>query len=170
MMTIARDGDQFGYIDPTAEVDATAAVGANSYVWGQATVCAQATIGRDCMVARYAMVGRGVTLGDGTRVQEGARLFAGFSCGENVFIGPDVIACNEHRPRVRTADDPPFTPETIVVGDGANVGANATLVPPLKIGAGSTIGAGSVVTRDVPPGVTVCGNPARILCEEGMHS
>jgi len=158
------------HIDLTAEVHPSAEIGEGTFIWGHATVCEGAKIGRNCMVGRYAMIGNGVTLGDGTRVQEGARLFAGFSCGENVFIGPNVVACNERRPRVRRPGEPAFEPQATEVGDGAAIGANATLIPPLKIGAGALVGAASKVTRDVPPGVTVDGNPAQIRSEEGAHS
>ena len=123
---------------------------------------AGAQIGRNVMIGRFASIDEDVVIGDGSRVQEGARLFCGCQVGKGVFIGPEAVICNHRHPCVRQPGEV-FEPQSVVIEDGANIGANATLVPPIVVGAGATVGAGSVVVRDVPAGVTVVGNPAVIL-------
>jgi len=115
------------------------------------------------MLGRFASVDRNVRMGDGCRVQEGARLFEGTVLGENVFIGPDVVVCNHRKPCVRLAGDPPFEPQSVVIESGANIGANATLVPEITIGAGAMVAAGAMVNQDVPAGALAIGNPATMV-------
>lgn len=142
------------------EIHPEATVHPTAQVWGYATVFEGAEIGANVSVGRFAMVGPGVRVGPGTRIQEGARLFEGCVVGRRVFIGPNATVCNHRYPRVRKPGEA-FEPQTVRIEDDAIIGANSTLVPPITVGQGATVGAHSVVVRDVPAGAVVAGTPAR---------
>ena len=116
-------------------------------------------IGKGCRIAAYAEIQRGVTIGDRCKVEAFAFIPSGVTIEDEVFIGPHVCFTNDRVPKA--VGDWHVTPT--LVKRGASVGANATIVCGVTIGEGALVGAGSVVTRDVPPGVVVAGNPARII-------
>ena len=161
-------------IDPTARVHASAeleagvSVGARSSVWNRAVLRNGATLGAECIVGRDAFIDEGVRLGDRVKVQNGALVYHGVTVGNGVFIGPGAILTNDRYPRAVTAtgelarnDD--WTVSPIELQDGCSIGAGAIVVGGTKIGRFATVGAGAVVTRDVPDFALVAGNPARRL-------
>lgn len=113
------------------------------------------------MIGAFSYVAAGATIGAGTRIQSHTAVWAGVTLEEDVFVGPSAVFTNIKTPR---ADFPraPDWDETHV-GAGASIGANATLVAPVRIGARALVGAGAVVTRDVPPHAIVVGAPARVV-------
>jgi acetyltransferase-like isoleucine patch superfamily enzyme len=160
--------DESAFVHATALVEEGAAIGPESRVWHHAQVRRDARVGARCILGKGAFVDFGVTLGDDCKVQNYACIYHGVSLGRGVFVGPHAVFTNDRRPR---ATDPAFRPlrdgdwevgET-VVGDGAAIGANATILPGVRIGAWAMIGAGAVVTRDVEPYALVAGTPARRL-------
>jgi acetyltransferase-like isoleucine patch superfamily enzyme len=125
-------------------------------------------IGDGCKIASFVEIQRGVVLGRNVKVEAFAFLPTGVTVEDGVFIGPHVCFTNDLYPasvdaegRLLEAED--WEPRPTVVERGAAIGANATIVCGVTIGAHSMVGAGSVVTRDVPPGVLVVGNPARVV-------
>ena len=161
-------------IDPTARVHASAdleadvSVGARTSIWNRAVLRNGASVGSDCVIGRDAFIDEGVVLGDRVKVQNGALVYHGVSVGNGVFIGPGAILTNDRYPRAITAagelaraDD--WTLSPIELHDGCSIGAGAVVVAGTTVGRFATVGAGAVVTRDVPGYALVAGNPARRL-------
>lgn len=136
------------------------AIGDGTRVWAFAHVLPGARIGRDCNICDGVFVEGDVVVGDRTTVKCGVQLWDGVRLGDDVFVGPNATFTNDPFPRSRQR--PARFAET-VVEDGASIGANATLLPGIRIGRGAMVGAGAVVTRSVPANAIVVGNPARIV-------
>lgn len=155
-------------IHATAEVSAEAEIGEGSSIWHQAQVREGARIGRKCIVGKGSYVDAGVILGDNVKVQNYVSIYHGVTLEEGVFCGPHCVFTNDKRPRAINADgtlkgtDDWKLSETLVK-KGAAIGANGVIVCGVTVGAWAMIGAGSVVTRDVPDYGLVCGNPARLI-------
>jgi UDP-2-acetamido-3-amino-2,3-dideoxy-glucuronate N-acetyltransferase len=135
-------------------------IGSGTRIWAFAHVLPGAKLGADCNICDGVFVEGDVIVGDRVTVKCGVQLWNGVRLGNDVFVGPNATFNNDLFPRSRQY--PPAFLET-VVEDGASIGANATLLPGIKIGRGAMIGAGAVVTRSVPPNAIVVGNPARIV-------
>ena len=144
-------------------------VGAGTRIWAFAHVLAGAKVGQDCNICDHAYIEGGVTIGDRVTVKNRVLLFDGVTVEDDVFLGPAVVFTNDLRPRAaikRGHDD--FLPTLVRVG--ATLGAGVVVVCGLTIGAHAFIGAGAVVTRDVPAHGFVVGNPGRLIgwaCECG---
>ena len=154
------------YVHPTALVEDGAVLGEGTRVWHQAQVRTRARIGARCIVGKGAFVDFDVVIGDDSKLQNYACIYHGVTLGRGVFVGPHAVFTNDRRPR---ATDRHFSPlgdgdwevgET-VVGDGAAIGANSTILPGVRIGAWAMVGAGAVVTHDVAAYELVFGTPAR---------
>lgn len=153
-------------IDSSADVHDRAAIGDGSTVWHLAQVREDARVGANCVVGRGVYVGAGVRLGDNCKVQNYALLYEPAELEDGVFVGPGVIFTNDRHPRAvnpdgtaKSAHD--WEPVGVTVGEGASIGAGATCVAPIRIGAWALVAAGSVVTRDVPDHALVAGAPAQ---------
>jgi UDP-2-acetamido-3-amino-2,3-dideoxy-glucuronate N-acetyltransferase len=134
-------------------------VGDETRIWAFAHVLPGAVIGRDCNICDHVFIENDVVLGDRVTVKSGVQLWDGIRLGNDVFVGPNATFTNDRYPRSRQWPDKyPVTH----VGEGASIGANATILPGLTIGRGAMVGAGAVVTKNVPPNAVVYGNPARI--------
>jgi acetyltransferase-like isoleucine patch superfamily enzyme len=153
-------------IAASADVDERAKIGAGSSVWHLAQVREDAVLGRDCVIGRGAYIGTGVRLGDNVKVQNLALVYEPAEVGDGAFIGPAVVFTNDHRPRSVDPDGKQkragdWHPVGVTVGEGASVGARAVCVAPVAIGRWAMVGAGAVVTADVPDFALVVGVPAR---------
>ena len=135
-------------------------IGAGTRVWAFAHVLPGARIGRDCNVCDGVFIEGDVVVGDRCTIKCGVQLWDGVRLGDDVFVGPNATFSNDPFPRSRRQ---PERYAATVVEDGASIGANATLLPGLRIGRGAMIGAGAVITRSVPANAIVVGNPARIV-------
>ena len=126
----------------------------------KANVFESAKLGKNVKVGAYAEVGRDVVVGDNTNISAGVFIPENVIIEDNVFVGPHAVFTNDKNP-------PSFgkwrKEKPTIVKSGASIGANSTILPSLTIGKNSVVGAGSVVTKNVPDKVTVVGNPARIL-------
>lgn len=146
-------------IHPTALVE-TSDVGVGTRVWAFAHIMAGARVGRDCNVCDHAFIEGGAVVGDRVTVKNNSLIWHGVTIEDDVFVGPNVVFTNDLTPRVRFKSGPDQWIGTHV-GAGASIGANATIVCGVTIGREALVGAGSVVTVDVPDHGLVYGNPAR---------
>lgn len=151
---------------PGAEVDESAELGPGTVVWHLAQVRERARVGEGCVIGRGAYVDAGVRIGRNCKLQNHALVYAPATLGDGVFIGPAAVLTNDVNPRAVSAggarkDGADWQAEGVDVCEGAAVGANAVVVAGVRIGAWALIGAGAVVTRDVPAYALAVGNPAR---------
>ena len=147
------------FIHPNSDVQ-TKQIGEGTRIWQYVVVLPGAVIGRDGNICSHCFIENKVVLGDRVTVKCGVQLWDGITLEDDVFVGPNVTFTNDLQPRSRNASAQLLP---TLVKKGASIGANATILPGLTIGDGAMVGAGSVVTKNVPPGVTVVGNPARII-------
>jgi acetyltransferase-like isoleucine patch superfamily enzyme len=134
-------------------------IGKGTRVWAFAHILPNAVIGADCNVCDGVFIENDVIVGDRVTIKCGVQLWDGITVEDDVFIGPNVTFTNDPFPRSK--NQPQKFAKTIV-RKGASIGANATILPEIEIGAGAMVGAGSVVTRSVPPNAIATGNPASI--------
>ena len=154
-------------IHPTADVSTDAKIGEGTRVWSEAQVREGAAIGKDCILGKGVYIDTDVVVGDRVKIQNRASLFRGLTVENGVYIGPHVSFTNDRYPRAVNADGSPKTDddwelERTLVREGASIGAGAIVLPGLTIGAWAVVGAGTIVTRDVPDQALVTGNPAEI--------
>lgn len=147
------------FIHPTAVVDQGARLGAGSKVWHFCHLMPDCEIGEDCSLGQNVFVASGVVLGRNCKVQNNVSLYAGVTCGDDVFIGPSAVFTNVVNPRAAINRRGEYLPTTLE--RGVTVGANAVVVCGTTLREFAFVGAGSVVTRDVPAFALVVGNPAR---------
>lgn len=145
------------FIHPLSDVQ-TSDIGEGTRIWQFVVVLPGARIGANCNICSHCLIEGDVVVGNDVTVKSGVQLWNGVELGDGVFVGPNVTFTNDRHPRSGNRD---FTLARTVVEAGASIGAGATLLPGIRIGAGAMVGAGAVVTRDVAPGTTVVGNPAR---------
>lgn len=145
-------------IHPTAIVESEQ-IGEGTRIWAFVHVLPGAAIGRDCNLCDHTYVENDVRVGNNVTIKCGVQLWDGVTIEDDVFIGPNVTFTNDPFPR--SGRHPPQYART-VVKRGASIGANATMLPGITVGPNAMVGAGSVVTKDVPPNAIVKGNPARI--------
>lgn len=134
-------------------------IGADTRIWAFAHVMAGATIGAECNICDHTYIEGDVVLGDRVTVKSGVYLWDGLRIEDDVFIGPQATFTNDPFPRSKQ----PFASTITRVARGASIGAGAILLPGVSIGERAMVGAGAVVTRDVPSDALVVGNPARII-------
>lgn len=124
-----------------------------------------ARIGKNCMIGTFVEIQKGVVIGNSVRVQSHAFICEGVTIEDNVFVGHHVVFINDNYPRIQNAVNKNWKLLPVVVKTGASIGSNATILGGITIGVNALVGAGCVVTKDVPDGATVVGNPARIIGE-----
>jgi acetyltransferase-like isoleucine patch superfamily enzyme/dTDP-4-dehydrorhamnose 3,5-epimerase-like enzyme len=141
-------------------------VGRGTKIWAFAHVLPGARIGRDCNICDHVFVESQVTIGDRVTLKCGVQLWDGITLEDDVFVGPNATFTNDRFPHSKR---PPSTFINTLIKKGASIGANATLLPGIIVGERGMVGAGAVVTRDVPPRAIVVGNPARIIGYTGSR-
>lgn len=153
------------YVAESAQVEPGSTCGPGTQVWDLATVREGAVIGAECVVGRGAYIGPGVVIGDRVKIQNQALVYEPARLEDGAFVGPAVVFTNDTYPRsvnrdgsLKSGDD--WTAVGVTVREGASIGARAVCVAPVTIGRWASVGAGSVVTRDVPDHALVVGVPA----------
>lgn len=146
-------------VHPLSDVQSTE-IGDDTQIWQFCIVFAGAKIGANCNICANVLIENDVIIGDNVTVKSGVQLWDGLRVEDNVFIGPNVTLTNDSFPRSKVY--PKQFLKTLIKA-GASVGAGAVILPGIVIGEYAMVGAGSVVTRDVPAYALVVGNPARIV-------
>jgi UDP-2-acetamido-3-amino-2,3-dideoxy-glucuronate N-acetyltransferase len=154
-------------IHPTADVSPQAQIEDGAQIWHQAQVREGACIGRNCIVGKGAYVDFDVRIGDNCKLQNGAYIYHGATLEDGVFVGPGAILTNDRQPRAINPDgslkgNDDWQVGPIHVGYGASIGAGCIVLPGVSIGRFAMVGAGAVVTRDVPAHGLAIGAPARL--------
>lgn len=155
------------FIHSTAEVDPGATVGQDTKVWNQAQLREGCVVGNYCNIGKNCYIDFDVKIGNRVKIQNNVSIFHGVQIEDEVFIGPSVTFTNDFYPRACSSEWE-ICPTT--VKRGSSIGANATIICGNTIGEYAMVGAGSVITQDVPPYALVVGNPARQIgwvCECG---
>lgn len=147
------------FVHPQALCESTQ-VGAGTRVWAFAHVLPGARIGADCNICDHVFVENKVVIGDRVTIKCGVQVWDEVTLEDDVFVGPNATFTNNPMPRSK---EYPAEHSKTLVRKGASIGANATILPGLVIGARAMVGAGAVVTRSVPPNAIVTGNPAKIV-------
>ncbi len=144
---------------PSAVVDRGARIGPETKVWHFCHVMGGARIGARCVLGQNVFVAAGAVVGDGCKLQNNVSIYDGVVLADDVFVGPSAVFTNVRTPRAALDRRDEFV--ATLVGRGATIGANATIVCGVTIGDHALVAAGAVVTRDVPPHALVAGVPAR---------
>ena len=146
-------------VDQTAVVDAGCEIGEGTRIWHFSHIMQGSRIGERCNIGQNVVVSPGVVLGNGVKVQNNVSIYTGVTCEDDVFLGPSCVFTNVINPRSAIVRKDQFRKTR--VERGASIGANATIVCGHTIGRYAMVGAGAVVTKDVPPYALVVGNPSR---------
>lgn len=143
----------------TAVIDDNCVIGKGTKIWHFSHIMSGCRIGENCNFGQNVVVSPDVVLGNNVKVQNNVSIYTGVVCEDDVFLGPSMVFTNVVNPRSGVNRRGKY--ETTLVKRGATIGANATIVCGITLGQYCFIGAGAVVTRDVPPYALVVGNPAR---------
>lgn len=157
------------FIHPTATVSEQAKIGSGTKIWHYVHIREGAAIGANCVLGKDVYIDHYVSIGNGVKIQNGVSVYHGVTLEDDVFVGPNAAFTNDLLPRAQHTD---WRVVETVVERGASIGANATIVCGVRLGAHCMVGAGSVVVKNVPPHALVVGNPARVLgyvCSCGHH-
>jgi UDP-2-acetamido-3-amino-2,3-dideoxy-glucuronate N-acetyltransferase len=147
------------FVHESSYVDEPCSIGAGTKIWHFCHVMRDSRIGRDCILGQNVVVLSGVSIGDGCRIQNNVSLYTGVVLEDHVFCGPSMVFTNVINPRSEIVRKDEY--RRTLVKRGATIGANATILCGVTIGTYAFVGAGALVTRDVPDHALVTGNPAR---------
>lgn len=147
------------FAHPTATIDDGAVIADGVKVWHYSHIMDGAVLGEKCNIGQNVVVSPGVTLGRNVKVQNNVSIYTGVTCEDDVFLGPSCVFTNVTNPRSAVNRHSQYA--RTIVGRGATIGANSTIVCGHDIGEFAFIGAGAVVTKTIPPYALVVGNPAR---------
>jgi UDP-2-acetamido-3-amino-2,3-dideoxy-glucuronate N-acetyltransferase len=155
------DAQPAPFIHESSYIDHDVEIGDGSCIWHFCHVLPGSRIGRGCRVGQNVVIGPRVSIGDNVKIQNNVSVYEGVTLEDDVFCGPSVVFTNVNTPRSAFPRNKSEDCRATIVKRGASLGANATIVCGHTIGEHALVGAGSVVTRDVPPHALVYGNPAR---------
>lgn len=149
------------FIHPTAAVHEDAVVGSHTKIWQYCNIMGDVVIGTDCNIGQNVFIENGCRVGNNVKIKNNIALYTGVTLEDDTFIGPNVVFTNVINPRSFIERKAEF--KDTLVKKGASLGANVTVVCGHTIGEYALIGAGSVVTKDIPPYALAVGNPARVV-------
>lgn len=141
-------------------------IGEGTTIWQFSVVLEEAIIGSNCNICAHTFIENKVRIANNVTIKSGVYIWDGVVIEDNVFIGPNVTFTNDKYPRSKQYGD--YYPE-LVIRKGASIGGNATLLPGIELGEGCMVGAGAVVTKNVPAGAVVTGNPAKVVRYIGIN-
>ena len=145
-------------IHPLSDVKTTE-IGQNTRVWQYAVILKNAKLGANCNVCAHTLIESDVIIGSNVTIKSGVYIWDGTRIEDNVFLGPNATLTNDPMPRSKQYPEKFYG---ITLKKGCSIGANATILPGITIGENAVVGAGAVVTKDVPNNAVVVGNPAKI--------
>ena len=146
------------FIHEAAHVSPAADIGDGTKIWINSQVREYAKIGKNCIISKDTYIDEYAIIGDRVKIQNGVSVYHGVTIEDDVFVGPNATFTNDHIPR---AFNTSWQISQTIIKKGASIGANATIICGVTIGEYAMIGAGSVVTKDVPAYTLVVGNPSR---------
>lgn len=155
------------YVHPSSYIDDGCSIGRGTKIWHFSHIMSGCIIGEDCNIGQNVVISPQVVLGHNCKIQNNVSVYTGVRCEDDVFLGPSMVFTNVINPRAAVSRKAEYR-ETIL-HKGASVGANATIVCGHSLGAYCLIGAGSVVTKDVPDYALMVGNPARQIGWVSRH-
>ncbi len=155
------------FVHESAFIDENVKIGKGTKIWHFCHVLPDAIIGENCNIGQNVMIDKGVIIGNKCKIQNNVSVYAGVECEEGVFLGPSCVFTNVINPRAMIEKKSEF--KKTLIGKGATIGANATIICGITIGKFALIGAGAVVNRDVPDFGLVVGNPARLIGKVDEH-
>lgn len=168
IITLGKQGKGF-FVHETSIVEQPCEIGNGTKIWHFSHIMPEATIGKDCIIGQDVFIGKGVRIGNNVKIENNVSVFEGVTLEDGVFCGPSCVFTNVLNPRSYIPRKHEFKPT--LVKRGTTIGANATIICGNTIGEHAFIGAGSVVTKDVPAHALVYGNPAELqgwVCECGI--
>ena len=157
------------FVHESSYVDEGAEIGAGTRIWHFCHVMPRARIGRSCNIGQNVFIASDVVIGDNVKIQNNVSVYTGVIIEDGVFLGPSMVFTNVMNPRSHVPRRDEY--QTTLVKQGVSIGANATIVCGVTLGRYAFVGAGAVITRDVPDHALVYGNPARIqgwMCQCGI--
>jgi UDP-2-acetamido-3-amino-2,3-dideoxy-glucuronate N-acetyltransferase len=147
------------FIHPSSFVDENCRIGEGTRIWHFSHIMSGCVIGKNCNIGQNVVISPDVVIGNNVKIQNNVSVYTGVICEDDVFLGPSMVFTNVINPRSSVNRRGQYI--KTIVKKGATIGANATIVCGHTIGEYAFIGAGAVVTKDVPPYALVVGNPAR---------
>jgi UDP-2-acetamido-3-amino-2,3-dideoxy-glucuronate N-acetyltransferase len=159
------------FVHESSYVDDDVEIGEGTMIWHFCHVLGDVRIGRRCRIGQNVVIGPRVAIGNNVKIQNNVSVYEGVTLEDDVFCGPSIVFTNVLTPRSAVPRNRPEDCRPTLVRRGASIGANATIICGNTIGRYAMIGAGAVVTGDVPPHAILCGNPARRqgwACECGV--
>jgi len=167
-MKLEDQGQQKYFVHSTATIDSPCEIGEGTKIWHYSHIMKESKLGKDCNIGQNVVVSPGCVLGRNVKVQNNVSIYTGVICEEDVFLGPSMVFTNVVNPRSHIIRRHEY--QQTLVRKGASIGANATIICGNTIGCYAFVGAGAVVTKDIPDYAVVLGNPARIsgwICQCG---
>lgn len=149
------------FVHESSYVDEPCQIGEGTHIWHFSHIMKDCKIGKNCNIGQNVVISPGVILGNNVKIQNNVSVYTGVIAKDNVFMGPSCVFTNVINPRSHVSRKNEYR-ETIL-GEGCSLGANSTIVCGHNVGKYALVGAGSVVTKDVPDYALVVGNPARIV-------
>lgn len=149
------------YVHESSYIDEPNKIGRGTKIWHFSHIMANSEIGENCNIGQNVVISSNVIIGNNVKIQNNVSVYTGVICEDDVFLGPSCVFTNVINPRSFINRKNEY--KTTLIKRGASIGANATVVCGTAIGAYSLIGAGAVVTKDVPDYGLVVGNPARLI-------
>jgi UDP-2-acetamido-3-amino-2,3-dideoxy-glucuronate N-acetyltransferase len=147
---------------PTSIIDNDIKIGKNTKIWAFSHISKGVVIGENCVIGEGVHIGPNIIIGDNCKIQNHSLLYEGVTLEDNVFLGPNTITTNDFTPQVGGDWKNSNRFRKTLFKQGCSIGANSTIICGVTIGENSLIGAGSVVTKNIPKNSTAFGNPAKI--------
>ncbi|MBC8335771.1 MAG: N-acetyltransferase [Anaerolineales bacterium] len=158
------------FAHPSSYIDDGAEIGSDTKIWHFCHVMKSARIGRNCTIGQNVFIAQHTVIGNNVKVQNNVSIYEGVVLEDNVFLGPSMVFTNVNNPRSHVSRKDEY--QTTLVKQGATIGANATIVCGATLGEYAFVGAGAVVTGDIPAYALVYGIPARVqgwMCQCGVR-